>query len=317
MARYAEPFIWSVPSQGYRWVESRTIDDPEPQAFLTDAITAGRGAKVRLYAPLEEHSGLVRNFADVEPTPDEILAFANRYGCLGGSASEIIPLDGGVAPGERALSWSRNIYRLRHLVDLHRAIQEDDQEALTSRIRWEEGRVIYAVEGEDAWLPLSLSVIATSSGAPRGLFETFRHGDTLQPALHHLATGISAGLREDVATELVLDPKTGKRRIEPVPRGLLGAMWLQLAHVFQSDQTFRRCDACGTWYALARNKEKLDRGYCSNACRSRAYKGRQSRAVELGAEGHSVEQIATELAADPAAVAGWIARATYEETQSP
>ena len=53
---------------------------------------------------------------------------------------------------------------------------------------------------------------------------------------------------------------------------------------------------------------RTDKQFCSNACRTKAYRKRQAEAVRLHGEGRSLEEIARDLDSDPGTVRGWIER---------
>src|SRR5689334_21211799 len=74
-------FEWSVARAGYRWIDSAdgrricAVDAEQPDWFGSDRYETP-------YHPLKR-SALFREFADLEPTENRILDFANRFGLLG------------------------------------------------------------------------------------------------------------------------------------------------------------------------------------------------------------------------------------------
>src|SRR5262245_38740516 len=73
-------FTWPVAVSGYEW---RAFFDGASNALGLEPVQRW---PVRHYAPLEEVTGLFLTLAATNPTPDEVLAFANRFGHLGGLA---------------------------------------------------------------------------------------------------------------------------------------------------------------------------------------------------------------------------------------
>src|SRR5687767_4947630 len=77
-------FEWPIPACGFAWedgewaVEGR--DELTPSLLVE---TPGRDQTRRSYAPLRDVSGLFRHFAEVPPTNEGVVEFANQYGCLG------------------------------------------------------------------------------------------------------------------------------------------------------------------------------------------------------------------------------------------
>src|SRR5262245_34749395 len=122
MIPHARPFIWEVPEKGYEWrtseqkqvltglgpwtwYDTTTHLDVRPGALELHA----REGPCRHWLPFREGTGLFRTLADTAPTADGVLAFANRFGCLGqtdGSDHELL------------LAWQLHIGALKVAVSL-------------------------------------------------------------------------------------------------------------------------------------------------------------------------------------------------------
>src|SRR5262245_21200426 len=63
-----------------------------------------------------------------------------------------------------------------------------------------------------------------------------------------------------------------------VPVTLAGAVWLQLAQAVVEQKAFRACLSCRRWFELVPELNRTSRHYCSEACRSRAYRARKDKA---------------------------------------
>ena len=87
-------FQWDVRDAGYRWIDTDSGDPkPEPGSYLTDGRPLGTaGYNVRRCNPLALYSGLFLVFSDVDPTPESVERFANKYGVLGGDGQKFITL---------------------------------------------------------------------------------------------------------------------------------------------------------------------------------------------------------------------------------
>ena len=89
MSRRLIQFSQFVPASGFRWVEARPIlrglrVRKRPCPFLVR--TSGGWLEHRqgnTYDPMRTETALFRNLADLDPSQDAVLAFANRYGDLG------------------------------------------------------------------------------------------------------------------------------------------------------------------------------------------------------------------------------------------
>jgi hypothetical protein len=260
-------FPWQVAQDGYRWVESHPIGEPDQvrRPFLTHGgpIAAG-GFRVRQYLPLSAFSGLFRVFADTAPGRDRIEAFADRFGPLGGDIAEQIPFYDhpnakGVplGTGEPLSAWSNEILMMRFVIDIWEAARNGDVDRLEHVIFWtEDGSGVQILshpdlaKGQVPEVPARVErgwIAGTHLGDDvRGRFVP---GDLVKPALHYVQSKIN---------EKELAPGTAR----------------------------------------------ADKLYCSTPCRTKAYRKRQAEAVRLHGEGRSVDEIARELESDAETVRG-------------
>src|SRR5689334_15970485 len=88
MTEQLSDFTWWVAEGGYHWVDEEPGEGDArvcpKQAILKTVLPYASlsDSRSRRYEPLEEPTALFRTFADIDPTPDKILEFANRYGHL-------------------------------------------------------------------------------------------------------------------------------------------------------------------------------------------------------------------------------------------
>jgi hypothetical protein len=87
---------------------------------------------------------------------------------------------------------------------------------------------------------------------------------------------------------------------------LAGAVWLQLAQAVVEHKAFRACLSCRRWFELVPEVNRTSRHYCSEACRSRAYRSRKEKARELHGQGLSVARIAEQLGTTKQKVTAWL-----------
>ena len=318
-------FTWEVAESGHRWVESHALDAPKARTrFLTTGRPIGSGVvQVRRYQPLSSCSGLFRDFAATEPSPEAIKAFADRYGLLGGSLLKHIPLheeargkQARLGTGEQLGAWVKEILTMGHAVDLWEAARHGDVERLGEQIHWEpDGSGVRidthpGVELTD--LPRAPLHVDKGWIASRHLgddvLSRFVPGDVVKPALYRVQSVINEHLHGRASPRLLWDEDRERLGLYIVPDGLIGALWLQFARAAERNTTFRRCAECGSWFELAPGTGRSDKLYCSTPCRIRAYRRRQAEAARLHAEGRSVEEIARALESEPGTVRGWIDR---------
>src|SRR5262245_17270383 len=137
MANEVFDFLWSVPGDGYRWVEAhvpvgegragklvfnRPIETNKA-LVLTDGLTLGKSYMRKQYDPLQKYPGLFRTFADTPPTQESILGFANEYGSLGIEVSIGLPPDPRQGffmglRGEKFYDWFKYISAMRRAVSV-------------------------------------------------------------------------------------------------------------------------------------------------------------------------------------------------------
>ena len=295
------PFEWGVCSEGYQWVRGK---DEEGWGLADDpSHTEGH---YRTYAPLQEHTGLFRHFAETSPTHLGIQEFANTYGLLGGRIQVYNTLYIEGRPEERVpvepLSfWQQHIRDLRVAVQLWDWLKSND------------------VEGFRAGLPEVLEVLepyveeVAFSLSYRDFAQLRRQaeaGELEGPAFAFLNGMIENNLRNTVSPQLVKNPEGTGFNLVFAPDSLLGVLWLQFAQAISGYKEYRRCqlEGCGKWFEISLEQTgfRKSRHYCSDRCRIKAYRTRQDEARQLRANGTTVKDIAAQLGSDTKTVRGWV-----------
>jgi hypothetical protein len=62
-----------------------------------------------------------------------------------------------------------------------------------------------------------------------------------------------------------------------MPTNLLEAMWIQFGQAVESNKTFRQCRHCGVWFDLSPKAARVDKVFCTEACKARAYRRRLAK----------------------------------------
>jgi hypothetical protein len=101
------------------------------------------------------------------------------------------------------------------------------------------------------------------------------------------------------------------------PGSLLSALWLQFSLAMNGGQGYQQCPSCQVYFELSPNIARSDKLFCSNACRTRAYRRRIDQAKRLYAKGVPLEDIAQKLETDCATVRGWVMRSRKRKTSTP
>ena len=99
----------------------------------------------------------------------------------------------------------------------------------------------------------------------------------VREALWLLRELINAGIKGRLLEpEFSIDIVQGDCRFKFSPDSLIGLLWYQLAQAVEGNEEFRQCDDCTTWFRVAPQVARKSRLYCSDACRSRAYRKRKA-----------------------------------------
>lgn len=304
-----------VLAAGYRWARVRVFPKRGGTQISLDDLPEGWAlvenlpSPARRYNPLVEEPALFRTFADLEPSQEKILAFASQYGRLGPGIEVPVSIDElgedvplwspfGSVPGELLGDWEREIRKMRHMVDLWEMVRGNDVSGLGSVIRWYSEGVRY--EHQEAKI-----VIADTARRPER-WARLRRDDVLTPALYLIHDTVADRIGKGGVSPTLLLEEGPRLGLALVPNGLLGALWLQFANAVDGEMDYQHCAQCGKWFKLDPALARVDKRFCSVACRAKAYRRRQSKARELASKGVSVEEIAAELGSTPDTVRGWI-----------
>jgi hypothetical protein len=298
-------FGWWISEDGFQWV-----DNPNGDGLSLQPLVASRfHTKGHSYLPLQEYSGLFRILAETSPTPDACLEFANRFGGLFGKGGR----------PEQFHDWQIQVLKLREVVLLWDLVRKYNKEALAKHIL-RKGPPKVILKKEELDHPTyyfnaypdgqSPGRMLDGSGPiliPDDWVERIDPDDLRTPAMLRISSIVNSRLTElNVSPQLCPGGRGESLRLYLLPQNLLGAIWLQFASAIDADHEYRRCGGCDTWFALTPETARADSHYCSDACRSRAYRQRKQRSWELRAKGLTPSAIAKELDSDVNTVKKWI-----------
>jgi len=319
-------FDWDVNPGGYRWVEA-TSALPAPGETGTPApklALVWAGPEVVGPTPPHPHPepALFRLFAEVNPTREGILAFANRYGNLGAEIElHLASCDPDAGPGPARgtflIVWQNQIADVQRLLAVWDLLQAGDREHLAQHIEWTKGgpegvAVHFNSHGNGRGPSLGSErvreLIASRKKSPE-LLEQWDVDDPVRPAWAYLQREINEHLyytAAEISSYMAWDAKKNRPVLRLIAPSLLGAVWFQLADAVTYDRVFSSCRECQKWFAVGPEVARSNRRFCSNACRSKAYRERQDRARQLHAAGKTFEEVAEALDSDVATVRRWI-----------
>jgi hypothetical protein len=290
-------FEWPVAKGGYHCDERlwQDIGEAHPGATKVRVLTPGHTLAWRHSRPLVDTPVLYRTFADVEPTEAGIQRFANHYGLLG--LWGVVVLDEGLpVQAEPFAKWQEYIRDMRHALMVWDVLRWQDQETLH---RWvtreqggleQDGKVLYYRIAPDA--PLSggrpfLKEPRRSDGMlslalrdPQSyVVEPLPPSDVEGYALAWLQVQINWHLAEYVNPYVGYDPESDSAvplTMQPMPKHLYGALWLQFALSVGGKEWDQQCRECNTWFRVPAKARRPNTAYCSTRCRVKAARQRQT-----------------------------------------
>ncbi|MGH2359620.1 MAG: hypothetical protein ACRDGM_03645 [bacterium] len=284
-------FAWSIPDRGYTWdadarAEPRLGGKGEPPFLLVHPKTT----RTRQYSPLpfdepgREEAPLFQRFADIEPTQDAILKFANEYGWLGVDEPAISPYYPGVKAGEHIVTtgesldrWRREIVELREASIIWRWLDEEDEEAMARAVRWESDGCVCVTVPRKSGRALREREILFHKRLQEDLFRLLRRDDPSVAVRSALLRTLNKKLRGLVSPCLLLDRK-GQLRGFLRPHHMLGAIWLQLYQAVTGQRRLRTCQYCaGLMDVTGSRTDKAAHHKCMR--REKTYRLRRKKAL--------------------------------------
>lgn len=211
--------------------------------------------------------------------------------------------------GEAREDWLKAILTMRHTVTLWEWARCSDITSLAQQVSWDDlseawidthpefsarekgGDGAYTIQTSGhAYLPVLRSAwmhhlhyegdvlpqlhVRERVTHPGGLL--FPVGDVVSVALWYVQQVITAHLGESVKPCMVWDMAVDHYpRLDSRVGTLLSALWLQFALAVTDDKTYPRCMVCQNRFEVSPATARADKRYCSNTCRSRAYRKRQ------------------------------------------
>jgi hypothetical protein len=281
----------------------------------------------RDYDPFGEEPALFRRFAAIEPGDrDGILAFANRFGCLGGFAKTVRP-DEPVPShplliGELLTDWVACQHQFRNALRLVELVKSGSEAELRKRFKMKRSRrgtyeqvewsyirrrrddpeptshPFYVLQADilvgdeyelDIRWAARMAIAEELSKYLRGEYPGLRYGDGVRPCVEPAPHAFGFSLQFQ-------------------PPNLITAMWLQFTLSLTGNKQHRTCRFCGEWFEVAAGEDARTarREFCGDSCKVREHRGRKLKAIELAEAGASVRRIAKETGTEEKTVRGWV-----------
>jgi hypothetical protein len=298
--------------------ESGRNESIKSDEWILVAKTPGNGVayQYEIYSPPPD---LFAKFAQLEPTNDRILDFANAYGNI--APAEIISTNPEYrqAVGEVLSDWMRSQQDFKPAFTIWEGLAKAEQgndEQLRQIVSWDRRRaeLIRIIGPNFRWSyewPGSLQAAQAEIAA-------MTPSDLVRPARVCLAQEVGSRLNGKISFRLAFTPEGELTRVF-LTENLLSNLWLQLAEAASGATRIRPCKnpKCKNLILIDPRGagKRSNRETCSDACRFAFYESRKEKAFQLWKTGcHTPERIAALLSDVPDAptdsltISRWIAR---------
>ena len=285
-------FKWIVAKSGYHWLKAdkeTVVTQDEMSHYDRHPFKGGDLPNWYLefvmrptdtYEPFK-NPAIFRTFAEVPLTPSGMLAFANDYGNLG---DQVEKCDDSFEPPSFELPY----------VDTQAEVDEWEAEILWINRRY---------DSISSWF-LGIKEMRKCVK----ICDQFLLGKADEEAVDQLFSTINKKLtRERCRVAFARDVRNPSAySLQTIPTNLLAALWIQLGRAVTENKRFHSCSTCKRWFEVSPPLNRTSRDYCSNACRSRAYRSRIEEARRMKQIGKSVREIAELLESTEKTVEGWL-----------
>ena len=302
---------WPVCPEGYHWVHAEC--DPEGTPVDEGPWLVPRDPwRLEWYDPQTESPELCRKFAELAGEKSAIAEFAGRWGLP--VMDQELQLDEDDPEtrtvGVPLEAWSYEPARMRMSLSLADALRHADEPALRERVRWETivprwglsdspvRRIVVDALDSGSAPTIGPAYLASDSvrgtpateaeltnafrqqtslwqvNVPEELIQNWRDGDVFRPAWAVLSDLVNDALYRSASPVLSWAANQPRPHMAILPASLLAAMWLQVLEYANGDREHAQCPACRRWFELAPESARRGKVYCSDGCKSRAYRER-------------------------------------------
>lgn len=304
----SEQFSWPVAEAGYQFGEFHSSISHLPERFLVKV--SARKQVERRYFPFAETKGLFLEFISAPLSEEGICAFADKYGLLdrGEFLSDAEDPDRSLGiSGEALATWTFAISEMNQAARIWDHIKQQDSESLKKLFSWksdnEAGTIVeYAPPQSLVVVPRTVDPFRNrrfrtiaKGNSDIDWFQSVQDKDYLAAGKRYLLLVLNAWVKNAGSFGIGPAKNTASLQMQIVPHSLLGALWLQFAQAVEQNKDYRRCAQCDRWLEISLSAVRKSKLFCSNACRTKAFRQRQAEAARLAAEGKSHAEIAEEL----------------------
>ncbi|QDU28507.1 hypothetical protein ETAA8_36090 [Anatilimnocola aggregata] len=337
-------FQWPLPPDGFQWRDLRPVSDSWSVERKSDRVLVsndfrmsflGLNTKSIKYQPLDS-SGLFRELAALDPSPEAIQQFANRYGALTGGRL-FVPQDKeermlkptsdvrlsryyeealfagmteakttikhwvmrGAVFGDSLGYWREEIHKLRALIGLWDSLRNSNRSGIEkfAQFGWNGKLRTINVVDEDGKALARVRTFTQEASAKL----------TLAAAAEHALTDVLSDLTANTSGILLFPHESRyRRKLAIVPKSLRDAIWLQFALAVLENKKYRSCEVCGKSFEVSPQVARTTRTLCSSACKQKAHRLRRDQCVKFAEQGLTAKQIAKRVGSQLSTVENWL-----------
>jgi hypothetical protein len=331
-------FEWPIVEAGYEWIDAHLVRDDwaiekNPTRVM---VPRDRATTAFWHHPTRNpilESGLFLNFAMLPADETSFLGFANEFGILTPGILAVpvgvrdkfprppssvrlsdLSYDLYLSKGEPVAKWANKwlakgavigetygYWFAEHLglglaVAIWICLQERDNKKLGQFVRLEEdGETVKVILLQDD----PIDVVSFARNDPRRPRSLLQAGEY---ALKHML-GHQIAVRVGVEIPECHEPNWG---FSLRPRYLSDALVLQFVLAVSEQKSYQKCAICGKSFEITPGIANINRTLCSDACKAKAHRRRQAKAMALAAEGMKPRQIAKEVGSKLETVQNWL-----------
>jgi hypothetical protein len=232
--------------------------------------------------PFESNELVSKNLLTSGNSPQGWINFINKFGLIGrqplldrwhlfgrGTGKDKRHF---ICEVEHEGEWHHLRNVLGKIYRYHPAIRKRDSKTLSRFITWDSDDV---VREERTNLRMAIAMRGEHNFMS-GYFDHMKRPDAFVPAAFVLRDEINSYMEKALSFEVSFDPKTLEFS-SSLRYGSLGAALVAEAVEFMAGHfEARQCAVCGSWFRVGTGQMRVDRRFCSAACKMRDYRARKN-----------------------------------------
>ena len=241
-------------------VGSKPVYGPGRHRMITDGLPESLFRTLaKPVEPLELEPAIHRSFASLGRDEESYSAFASSFGLLHGGIEVQIEMPQGetgkglsVSVGEPVKIWRSEVEDMRQALRVWDWNQNRDIEDLTEFL-----------DSRTREFPVEIQA-------------AFMSGDLVSPSMFWISGQISKRVVGEINIHFAEEvPVSPGHMLALSIKSLRAGLWLMLGLEMHDGKKYASCAQCGKWFEIRTGSRRTTRVYCSNACRTRAYRNRQ------------------------------------------